>query len=327
MTSLINQIELKSFVDWILKNKRQKINFILAGMGLALIPARSYYYQLDLSQAKPLVKPVNYQLLPASDYPVNTAKIPAPAVTARGVIVIDADSKAILYQKNPDLKLLPASITKIMTALVALENYDLTDEVTIDLINTEPINMKLKIGEKITVENLLYGLLVGSANDAALALAQNFPTGEAGFIAAMNLKADNLHLHNTQFTNPIGFDNFSQYTTVHDLSLLTAAAMQSDVFKRLVSTISITVADVDHTVWHELTNLNLLLGRIPGLSGVKTGFTQLAGECLVTFIQRQNHRIITVVLGSNDRFGDTRQLIDWVFANFNWQNLSPATHY
>jgi len=302
--------------------KKFKTNLILSAIFLSLIPLN-----IDLIQTKPLVRPTNYQFLPASDYPVNTAKIPAPALTARGVIVIDADSKAILYQKNPDLKLLPASITKIMTALIVLENYSLNDVITIGPINTEPVTMGLKTNEKITVENLLYGLLVGSANDAALALARHFPTGEAGFIAAMNLKAKNLHLLNTQFTNPVGFDNFGQYTTVHDLALLTAEAMQSAVFKRLVSTISITVTDVDHTVSHELTSLNLLLGQVSGLSGVKTGFTQLAGECLVTFIQRQNHQIITVVLGSNDRFGDTSQLIDWVFANFSWQELSPATHY
>lgn len=306
--------------------KKFKTNFILSAIFLSLIPARSYYYQLDLSQTKLLVRPTNYLLLPVSDYPVNTAKLPAPAVTARGVIVIDADSKTILYEKNPDLKLLPASTAKIMTALIALENYSLNEVITIDSFNTEPVTMGLQTGEKITVENLLYGLLVGSANDAALVLARHWPTGEAGFIAAMNLKAKALHLLNTQFTNPVGFDNFGQYTTVHDLSLLTAEALQSAVFKRLVSTVSITVTDVDHTISHELTSLNLLLGQISGLSGVKTGFTQLAGECLITFVQRQNHRIITVVLGSNDRFGDTRQLIDWVFANFNWQELSPATH-
>jgi len=301
--------------------KKFKTNLILSAIFLSLIPL-----SIDLIQTQPLVRPVNYQFLPPSDYPFNPAKIPAPAVTARGVIVIDTDSKAILYQKNPDLKLLPASTAKIMTALIVLENYSLNDVLTIDPLDTEPVTMDLQPGEKITVENLLYGLLVGSANDAALALARHWPTGEAGFIGAMNLKAKSLHLFNTQFTNPVGFDNFGQYTTVHDLSLLTAEAMQSTVFKRLVSTISITVTDVDHTVSHELTNLNLLLGQVAGLSGVKTGFTQLAGECLVTLVQRQNHRIITVVLGSSDRFGDTRQLIDWIFANFNWQELSPAIH-
>ena len=322
MISLINQTALKSFAGWINKNKRLKIEFILSAIFLCFIPVRR-----DLIQAKPLIRLTNYQFLPASDYPVNTTKMPAPALTARGVIVIDADSKAILYQQNPDLKLLPASTTKIMTALIALENYSLNEVITISPIDTEPVTMGLQTNEKITVENLLYGLLVGSANDAALALARHFPTGEAGFIAAMNLKAKNLHLRDTQFTNPVGFDNFGQYTTVHDLSLLTAEAMQSAFFKRLVSTISITVTDVDHTVSHELTSLNLLLGQVSGLSGVKTGFTQLAGECLITFVQRQNHQIITVVLGSHDRFGDTNQLIDWVFVNFSWQELSPATHY
>lgn len=313
--------ELESFL------KKFKTNLILSAVFLSLIPARSYYYQFDLSQAGPLVRSNNYQFLPISDFPVNTANIIAPDLTARGAIVIDANSKAILYQKNPDLKLLPASTTKIMTALIALENYSLNEVITIDIINTEPVKMDLEVGEKITVENLLYGLLVGSANDAALALARHFPGGENGFIEAMNLKAKNLHLKNTQFTNAVGFDNFGQYTTVHDLSLLTAEAMRLDIFRRMVSTISITITDVDHTTSHELINLNLLLGQTPGLSGVKTGFTQLAGECLIAYIQRQNHQIITVILASNDRFGETKQLIDWVFTNFTWQNQSPTTHY
>lgn len=301
-----------------------QFKFILVFIGLALLPGNNYYYQLDLSQFKPLVRPVNYQFLPASQYPVNLNQVPAPYLTARGVIVIDADTKTIIFSQNPDLRLLPASTTKIMTALVVLDHYALNEIITIGNIQTEPVNMDLKPGERITVENLLYGLLVGSANDAAIALAQAYPQGQPGFVVAMNQKAKSLHLFKTQFTNPIGLDDYGQYTTVHDLSLLTAAALDNPIFKKTVATIGLTVTDVDKTQTHELTNINQLLGQVPGLAGVKTGYTQLAGECLITYTQRQGHSIITVVLASTDRFNDTLKLINWVFTNFRWQTLPPA---
>lgn len=305
---------------------RFKFKFILVFLILAFLPSENYYHQLDLNLEKPLTRIVNYQFLPISAYPVNLNQVPAPNLSAQGSIIIDADSKTILFAHNPDLKLLPASTTKIMTAIIALENYQLNDLVTIGQINTEPVNMGLVAGEKITVENLLYGLLVGSGNDAAVALAQFYPQGEVGFINSMNIKTKALHLNQTQFTNPIGLDNYGHYTTVHDLSLLTAEAMTNPIFKKMVATISLTVADKDNIIVHKLENINQLLGQISGLSGVKTGLTQLAGECLVTYVSRDNHSIITVVLGSNDRFGESTQLINWVFANFNWQDFPLATH-
>ena len=296
-----------------------KLSLIFALIFLSLLPSQNYYNQLDLSNLNPVVRSVNHQFLPFSDYPVNLNNISPPPLTARGIIVMDADSKAILYQRNPDLRLLPASTTKIMTALIVLDEYDLSDTATIGFIDTDPINMELELDEVITIENLLYGLLVGSANDAAIALAQHHPQGKSGFINAMNQKAKDLHLTQTQFTNPVGFDDFGHYTTVHDLSLLTAHALKNRTFKKLVSTINLTVSDVDHTITHELENINQLLGQVPGLSGVKTGYTQLAGECLVTSTKRQNHHIITVVLNSQDRFQESASLINWAFNSFTWQ--------
>ncbi|MDZ7586656.1 MAG: D-alanyl-D-alanine carboxypeptidase, partial [Patescibacteria group bacterium] len=125
--------ELKIFL------KKFKINFIFSAIFLSFISGQGLHSRQDFNQAKPLIRLINYQFLPVSDYPINTAKIPAPALTAQGVIVIDPTSKAILYQKNPDLKLLPASTTKIMTALIVLENYSLNDIITIDSIDTEPV--------------------------------------------------------------------------------------------------------------------------------------------------------------------------------------------
>lgn len=317
--------QLKQFVNFLLSHRQLALSLGLTFIFLAFLPGRSYPYIQSLSQPKPVVRPVNYLLLPPSSYPVNVTGVPAPYLSSRAAVVIDVDSKTVLFQKNPDLKLLPASTTKIMTALIALETYDLNDVITI----TTPVNtgqsMQLKTGEKITVENLLYGLLVASGNDAAVALAQNHPDGEDGFIAAMNQKAKILHLDNTHFTNAIGLDAYGHTTTVHDLALLTAEAIKTPTFKKIVATIGITVTDVDNTIVHELETINELLGKVPGVAGVKTGWTQFAGECLVAYTKRDNQEIITVVLGSFDRFAESASLINWAFSNHQWQELE-ATH-
>lgn len=295
-----------------------RANYILFLIGLSFIP-------LTASSFPRLINPVNYQINAVSNYPVNFTGIAAPYLSSRSAIVIDADSKAIIYQKNPDLKLAPASLTKIMTALVAINNYSLNDLVTVGKIETDPYLMKLQPGEIISVENLLYGLLVASNNDAAIALAEFHPGGEADFIAAMNQKAKALNLKSTQFTNVVGFDNYGHYSTVHDLSLLAAAAMNDVVFSKIVGTAAITVSNTTGQITHELKTINELLGKIPGLVGVKTGSTLAAGECLISYVERNSHKIITVVLGSGDRFNETRMLIDWVFLNYRWEEL-PATH-
>jgi len=315
---------MKSFFEFVKSQPQLKLKFVLAFIFLGLIPAPNYYSSLDLSGSNPLVRSVNHPLVSASKYPFNHTGLPAPSLSARSAIIIDINSKAILFQKNSDLKLLPASTTKIMTGLVALETYDLDDIVTINNLNGGQ-TMELELNERITVESLLYGLLVQSANDAATALAEFHPDGQKGFIATMNQKAQDLHLSNTKFQNPSGLDAYDHYTTVHDLSLLAAEAMENPVFKRIVSTQGITVSDVDSSIFHELEAINQLLGEIPGLAGIKTGWTELAGECLVTYIKRGSHEIIAVVLGSQDRFGETRQLIDWAFANHQWLEAPAAT--
>ena len=315
---------MKSFFEFVKSQPQLKLKFVLTFIFLSLIPAPNYYSSLDLSNSHPLVRPVNHPFAFTSKYPVNKSNISAPDLSARSAIVIDVNSKTIMFKKNSDLKLLPASTTKVMTGLVVLETYDLDDIVTIDTLNGTGQIMELELNERITVENLLYGLLVQSANDAATALAEFHPDGQDGFIAAMNQKAKDLHLSNTQFANPSGLDAYGHYTTVHDLSLLAAQAMENPIFKRIVSTQGITVSDVTNSIFHELEAINQLLGEIPGLTGIKTGWTELAGECLVTYIKRGTHEIIVVILGSQDRFEETRQLIDWAFANHQWLEAPAA---
>jgi len=315
---------MKEFFAWINSHQELKLNFILALVILSLIPGRNIFYDLDLGEARPLVRAVNLVLPPLVEVPVNTTQVKAPGLTARSAVVIDVNSKTILYVKNPDLKLLPASTTKIMTALVALDAYPLDKVITIDSVHQTGQVMKLQSGERITVQNLLYGLLVQSANDAATVLAQSYSGGEDAFIEAMNQKVKNLGLSNTNFTNASGLDAYGQYTTAHDLALIAAAAMGNPVFSTIVGTLGITVADVNGTIIHDLETINELLGKVPGLAGVKTGWTELAGECFVAYVSRGDRDLITVVLGSGNRFGETASLINWAYSNHRWRVPAPA---
>lgn len=318
---------MKIFLRHIWENKYLFWTFVLAAMVFGLIPARNVFYDLDFGETKPLVRPLPKIYLPPTESPINTTGVKAPWLSARGAVVIDVDDKTILYAKNPDLKLLPASTTKIMTGLVVLENYSLDQVITIDSVHQTGQVMKLEPGETITVENLLYGLLVLSANDAATILAQHFPGGEDKFIDAMNQKAKNLGLSGTQFTNASGLDAYGHYTTAHDLALIAAAAMKNETFKKIVATKETVVTNTDGTITHDLETINQLLGLVPGLAGVKTGWTDLAGECFVAYVTRGGRNIITVVLGSADRFEESAALIEWVFANFTWQAVTPATRW
>jgi D-alanyl-D-alanine carboxypeptidase (penicillin-binding protein 5/6) len=258
-----------------------------------------------------------------------------PALSSQGALATDLDSGINLYEKNSDTLLLPASTTKIVTALVSLDAYSLDQVLTVGKVKVDGQKMGLFTGEKIRVEDLLYGLLVYSANDAAEVLAQNYcaprsPQGEVGscgvdaFVDAMNTKAKDLSMSNSKFLNPAGLDGSAQVTTARDLVLVSEVAMRNPEFAKIVATKSITVKDVSGKIVYHLKNINELLGSVPGVLGVKTGWTENARENLVTYIERDGHRIMIAVLGSQDRFGETRELIDWIFANYRWEEVKPT---
>ena len=301
---------------------KNKVSFAAISLLLILLPGLNDYDQLiPRTQISP-VKNAQLTLPEIADYPVRVG-VAAPLLSARGAFVMDAESATVLYRKNPDTLLLPASTTKIMSALVALESYDLDDVVTIkEESDSIGHSMNLVKGEKISVKNLLYGILVESGNDAAFALAQNYPGGYSAFIDRMNEKTQELQLENTHFRNVSGVEQFGHLTTVRDLAILAKAAMKHDIFARVVGTKYITVKSADNTITHNLSNINDLLGVVPGIKGVKTGWTENAGECLVTATERNNREIITVVLGSGDRFGETQELIEWAYANHQWQKTA-----
>ncbi|MEK7498213.1 MAG: D-alanyl-D-alanine carboxypeptidase family protein [Patescibacteria group bacterium] len=271
----------------------------------------------------------NVKIIPKNIFTRETSKLPVlsesvgfPILSAQGVLAYDIDSGVTLYEKNPEKPLLPASTTKIMTALIALDAYPL-DKVLIVGSGTlvDGQKMGLVAGSEITVENLLYGLMVYSANDAALTLAQNYEGGEESFIEAMNKKAVELGLKNTHFANPVGLDGDSQRSTARDMVLLSSVAMKNPEFAKIVGTKKIVVQSIDGKYIFPLTNINELLGKVDGVMGVKTGWTEGARENLISYIDRDGKRIMVAVLGSQDRFGETKELIDWIYKNYTWKRI------
>jgi len=245
-----------------------------------------------------------------------------PIVSAQAALIVDLNSGVTLYEKDADKKLLPASTTKIITALVAMEYYPLDKVLTVGRINVEGQKMGLVYGERISVNDLLYGLLVYSANDAAEVLAQSYLGGRDGFIFAMNAKAKELYLTNSYFSNPSGLDGNGHYSTARDLVRVSWVAMKNPLFSEIVATKEKTVKSEDGKIVHKLTNINKLLDEKEGILGVKTGWTEEARENLVTYINKDKKRILIAILGSQDRFGETKELIDWTFGNYEWEKVS-----
>lgn len=248
-------------------------------------------------------------------------KFTRPHINAAAAIIYDPRSSVVLFDKNADIPLPPASTTKIVTAMIVLQNYQLEEAIQVDGVKTDGQKMKLIEGEQISIKSLLDGLLIFSANDAAEILAGNFSGGRRRFIEAMNKIAADLHLSNTHFTNPSGLFEDNHFSTVRDLAKIAIYAMKNPILARVVGTKEKTVTSLDGNIVHKLTNLNALLWDVPGVLGIKTGKTDEGGEALVTFVERDGNQLIIVVLGSVDRFGDTRELIDWTYQNHIWQKL------
>jgi D-alanyl-D-alanine carboxypeptidase len=250
--------------------------------------------------------------------PIKNPQTKEPYVNAQGAIVIDIATSKILYQKNPDKKFSIASLTKIMTALVSLENYKLTDVVTVpaDAPYIKGAKINLREGEEITVRNLLYGLLLYSGNDAAYTLA--FKMGIDEFVFKMNQKAKELGLSGLSYVDPTGL-NPSNMATLKDLSFLAAFALRNPTFAQIVKTNEIEISSTDGKIKHPLKNTNRLLREYPGTFGVKTGYTEEAGHCLIAASEKGGHQILSVVLGApSDQFKESMMLLDWAFKNYGW---------
>lgn len=258
-----------------------------------------------------------------SDLPILKNGANYPVLSAQSVMAVDLTSGVTLYEKDPNKALLPASTTKIVTALVALDTYEPEQVLKVAKFNVVGQKMGLVTGEDIKFIDLLNGLLIYSANDAAEVLAQNHPGGRDLFIALMNKKVKDLGLNNTHFSNPTGLDNGSQYSTTRDLIVVAKYSMKNPIFAEIVGTKEKIVKSVDGKFIHKLVNINKLLGNVDGIRGVKTGWTENARENLVVYVERNNRKIMTVVLGSSDRFGETKELVEWIFENYEWQEVKP----
>lgn len=257
------------------------------------------------------------------DNPILGANVTFPIMSAQGVYAIDLGSGVPLYEKNPDAKLLPASTTKIITALVALDYYGLDQVIKIPQgVRVEGQKIGLFESEEMTTENLLKALLIYSANDAAEAFARAYPLGRDAFINLMNVKAMELSMKNSHFYNPAGLDGAEQYSTAKDLIRATEVAMRNPIFSEIVGTKETTITDVTGKNVYKIKNINKLLGTVDGVKGIKTGWTENARENLVTYVERNNHRVLIAILGSSDRFGETTELIDWIYKNYHWDEVS-----
>jgi len=254
-------------------------------------------------------------------YPIPVADFsPAVELSATSAVVIDAKTGITLFEKEPNSRHLPASTTKLMSALVALERCTPETQVRVNTVISEGTQMGLAKGDLVTVESLLYGMLVASGNDAAYALSYSCSDSYESFIASMNQKARELFMANTRFTNPAGFDDPSHYSTARDLAKLAKVAVASPLISKIVSTKSTVVVDVTGTKTYYLENINELLGEVQGIGGIKTGQTEGSLEVLITKTTRFENTVIVVVLGSIDRFGESKKLIEWAFKNHQWVN-------
>lgn len=261
-------------------------------------------------------------LLKITDESYHELKIPTPVprtsgnqpiISASGALLMDMTAHAIHFSKNANLRFSPASATKIMTAYVVLTHYKLNEVFTVDEETIPGSRMGLLPGEKISVESLLYGLLLNSGNDAAYILAKNYKGGVEGFVDEMNRVAIRLGLKNTHFVDPAGLSDDGNFMTTLDLANLAEAVVENEIFAKIVATREKTVFDITGRIGYQLQNLNRLLWDVPGVVGVKTGFTQRSGGVLIALIKRQNTQLLTVVFKSDDRFLDTKNLIDWYF--------------
>lgn len=304
---------------------RRLILFVLLTLLLSLFPYPNRYFRY-VPQTGGIFQPsIQSIFLPPPPYPVNRDNKPVPILSSAGVYIKDLDSGAILFAKNETERFSPASTTKIMTALVGMDAFRLDDVLTVKTVVREGRTMGLVEGEKMTFEYLLDGALIHSANDAAYVIAENYPEGVQAFVESMNRKAETLKLTDTHFTNPIGFDNENHYTTAKNLATLAEVVLANKTLAKTVGIRNITVSDTLYSHFHTLTNVNELLGKIAGVSGVKTGFTPNGGEILISEVKKKGRNILIVLLRSQDRFGETEKLIQWIFDSFTWVDITTIT--
>lgn len=255
--------------------------------------------------------------------------IAEPIINSRIGIIYDRKSGKVIWGKNENKRSAMASTTKIMTCIVVIENADLNAEVKVSAkaAGIGGSRLGLKKDDKITIKDLLYGLMLRSGNDAAVALAEYVGKDKEGFANLMNKKAKELGLKDTHFVTPHGLDDPEHYTTAYELAKIADYALKNEMFAKIVGTKEHTININGYA--KQLCNTNELLGYLQGVSGVKTGFTNNAGRCLVTSINRNDFEIITVVLGADTkkiRTADSINLIEYAYENYKYLNIEDIVN-
>ncbi len=248
--------------------------------------------------------------------PPGRAAGPAPRINAAAAVLMDAASREVLYAKNPHAIRPPASLTKIMTAVLALEKADLNDVVWVSPIASARTgsSMGLVRGEALTLEDLLYGMMLVSGNDAAAVIAEHIAGTEWDFARLMRAKAEELGLENTGFMNACGLPAYGHYSTAYVLALLTCYALENPVFARIVQTKEKTVSGRRAARTRKLVNSNKLLWQYSYATGVKTGYTSSAGRCLAASATCRGVTLVAVVLNSSTTYEDAKKLFEYGFA-------------
>lgn len=255
----------------------------------------------------------------ANNEPTTSITIPVerPALNASAALVYDINRNQILYQANSNTQLPIASITKLILALIIIDENRLDEIVTVPVEATrvEPVKSNFIAGEQLTVESLLHAALIKSSNDAAYTLAIHNAGSIPAFVTKMNEYAAKLDMTNSHFANPAGFDDPNNYSTASDLLKLSREVIKSPTILNIVRKESFTITNIENTIKHELTSTNQLLGSEFHLIGLKTGTTPIAGQCFLGLTEG-NQPLITILLHSSNRFQETKMLIDWAETNY-----------
>lgn len=257
------------------------------------------------------------------------AKADYASTSAKAMCVMESGSKRILYNKNESSKLPMASTTKIMTAITAIENCDDLDktfEISPKAVGISGTSIYLRKGEKMSMRDLLYGLMLVSGNDASVAIGEQISGSHQKFVDLMNKTAKKIGAENSHFDNTHGLDSQTHYTTAYDLALITSYALSNDTFRDLVSTKNTKIVNTDGKVRY-LKNKNKLLSSLDGCCGVKTGFTDDAGRCLVSACEREGMTIVCVVLNCGPMFEESKALIEKAFNEYNLIDLTTGYAY
>lgn len=251
-----------------------------------------------------------------------------PEIAGKSAVLIDSVTGQVLYEKNSHQKAYPASVTKTLTAIIALEKGSLTDSVLVppEASDIEGSAIGLKAGERLTLEDLLYSLMLNSGNDSAVAIACHIGGSVSGFVDLINKKALELGAKDSHFNNSNGLPDDNHYTTAYDFSLITRYAMQNPEFRKIVSTTTKNITRSDPEAQTFLLNHNKLLWRYEGSIGVKTGYTTQAGQCLAAAAVRQDRELIAIVFDSegDNIWTDATSLLDYGFMQFDRVSLVEA---